>query len=311
MELDGIHHITCITADAQANVDFYAGVLGLRMVKKTVNFDAPDVYHLYFGDEQGAPGSILTFFEFPDAAPGRAGAGMIHRLIWRVASDDALAFWSERLAGEGIDVAHDPVGRAIVFHDPEGLALELAAVDTGDEPLRAQAEGIPPEHALLGFEGARAYGRIGDGDAEDRLLTEGMGFARTAPGVYVLQGRRRATYTYDDAPAAAGFQGAGTVHHIAWCDRDDEHAGWRERVASFGAHPTHVIDRQYFLSIYYRVPTGVLFELATPSPGFAVDEDPAHLGEALRLPPQYEARRDELEHALTPLTNPRVKAARS
>jgi glyoxalase family protein len=310
MELDGIHHITCITADAQANVDFYAGVLGLRMVKKTVNFDAPDVYHLYFGDEQGSPGSILTFFEFPDAAPGRAGAGMIHRLIWRVASDDALAFWSERLAGEGIDVAHDPLGRAIVFQDPEGLALEFAAVDTADEPLRAQAQDIPPEHALLGFEGARAYGQVGEGDAEDRLLTDGMGFERTAPGVYVLHGRRRATYTYDDPPATAGFQGAGTVHHIAWCDRDDEHESWRDRVAGFGAHPTPVIDRQYFFSIYYRVPSGVLFELATPSPGFAVDEDPDHLGEALRLPPQYESRRAELEQALTPLINPRAKAAR-
>jgi glyoxalase family protein len=308
MELDGIHHITCITADAPGNVDFYARVLGLRMVKKTVNFDAPDVYHLYFGDERGAPGSILTFFEFPDAARGRAGAGMIHRLIWRVASDDALSFWAERLAAEGIEVEHDHVGRAIVFEDPEGLALELAAVDSGDEPLRATADDIPAEHALLGFEGVRAYGPVGD--AEDRLLIEGMGFERTAPGVYVMQGRRRATYTYDDPPPAAGFQGAGTVHHIAWCDRDDEHEGWREQVARFGAHPTPVIDRQYFLSIYYRVPSGVLFELATPSPGFAIDEDPDHLGEALRLPPQHEHMRDQLEHALTPLANPRVKAAR-
>ncbi|HUA71304.1 MAG TPA: VOC family protein [Solirubrobacteraceae bacterium] len=310
MELDGIHHITCITADAPGNVDFYARILGLRLVKKTVNFDAPDVYHLYYGDETGAPGSILTFFEFPDAAPGRAGDGMIHRLIWRVASEDSLAFWSERLAAEGIDVAHDPIGRAITFEDPEGLALEFAAVDTADEPLRAHAEDIPPKHALLGFEGVRAYGEAGEGGIEDRLLTEGMGFERTAPGVYTLQGRRRATYTYDDPPAASGLQGAGTVHHIAWCDRDDEHAEWRQRVAKFGQHPTPVIDREYFLSIYYRVPSGVLFELATPSPGFAVDEDPAHLGEALKLPPQHEHLREQLEHALTPLTNPRAKATR-
>jgi len=128
--------------------------------------------------------------------------------------------------------------------------------------------------------------------------------------VYTLQGRRRATYTYDDPPSASGFQGAGTVHHIAWCDRDDEHAAWRERVAKFGQHPTPVIDRQYFLSIYYRVPSGVLFELATPSPGFATDEDPAHLGEALRLPPQHEHMREQLEHTLTPLNNPRAKATR-
>ncbi len=308
MELDGIHHITCITADAPGNVDFYARVLGLRLVKKTVNFDAPDVYHLYFGDETGAPGSILTFFEFPDAARGRAGAGMIHRLIWRVASDDALAFWVDRLTAEGIDVSHDQVARAIVFEDPEGLALEFAAVDSGDEPLSADSPDIPAEHRLLGFEGVRAYGPVHD--PENRLLTEGMGFERTAPGVYVMQGNRRATYTYDDPPPASGFQGAGTVHHIAWCDRDDEHEQWRARVAQFGQHPTPVIDRQYFLSIYYRVPSGVLFELATPSPGFAIDEDPAHLGEALRLPPQHEHMREHLEHTLTPLINPRAKATR-
>jgi len=311
MELDGIHHITCITADAPGNVDFYARVLGLRLVKKTVNFDAPDVYHLYFGDERGAPGSILTFFEFPDAAPGRAGTGMIHRLIWRVGSDDALAFWSERLAAEGIHVEHDEIARAITFEDPEGLALEFAATDSGEDPLRAQAPDIPGEHSLLGFEGVRAYGPAADGGAEDRLLTAGMGFERTSPWVYVLQGRRRATYTYDDPPPERGFQGAGTVHHIAWCDRDDEHKGWRERVAAFGQHPTPVIDRQYFLSIYYRVPSGVLFELATPSPGFAIDEDPAHLGEALRLPPQHEHLREQLERTLTPLANPRAGVTRS
>ena len=308
MELDGIHHITCITADAPGNVDFYARLLGLRLVKKTVNFDAPDVYHLYFGDERGAPGSILTFFEFRDAARGRAGAGMIHRLRWRVASRDALAFWSERLVADGVDVEQFD-DDAIRFKDPEGLGLELAASESTDQPLRADADGIPAEHALLGFDGARAYGPAGE--PEHRLLTEAMGFEATRPGEYVMRGRRQATYTYDDPPPAVGFQGAGTVHHIAWCDRDDEHASWRERVAGFGEHPTPVIDRQYFLSIYFRVPSGVLFELATPSPGFAIDEDPAHLGEALRLPPQHEHLREQLEHALTPLSNPRAKAHRS
>ncbi len=173
MELDGIHHITCITADAPGNVDFYARLLGLRLVKKTVNFDAPDVYHLYYGDEQGAPGSILTFFEFPDAARGRAGAGMIHRLRWRVASREALEFWSERLEAEGVKVRHDSAADAILFEDPEGLGLELAVVDSDDPPLRAHAEDIPAEHALLGFDGVRAYGPAGAG--EDRLLTRGDG----------------------------------------------------------------------------------------------------------------------------------------
>jgi glyoxalase family protein len=307
MELDGIHHITCITADAPGNVDFYARVLGLRLVKKTVNFDAPDVYHLYYGDERGAPGSILTFFEFPDAAPGRAGAGMIHRLRWRVASADALAFWTDRLAAEGIEV--EQAENAIRFDDPEGLNLELAVTNTTDEPLTAKAEDIPPEHALQGFDGVRVYGP--NRDQEHRLLTQTMGFELTAPGEYRLHGRRTATYGYDDSPAPAGVQGAGTVHHLAWCDRDDEHAAWRGRLTAAGERPTPVIDRQYFLSIYFREPRGVLFELATPSPGFAIDEDPEHLGEALRLPPQYEHLRDRLEAELTPLINPRDRTTRS
>jgi glyoxalase family protein len=307
MELDGIHHITCITADAPGNVDFYARVLGLRLVKKTVNFDAPDVYHLYFGDERGAPGSILTFFEFPDAAPGRAGAGMIHRLRWRVASADALDFWSERLAAENVEVHR--IEDAIRFDDPEGLNLEFAIIaGTHDEPLTAHADDIPSEHALQGFDGVRAYGP--GREQEHKILTEVMGFELTVPGEYRLNGRRTATYGYDDPPAAVGLQGAGTVHHIAWCDRDDQHSGWREHLRQAGERPTQVIDRQYFLSIYFREPHGVLFELATPSPGFAIDEDPAHLGEQLRLPPQYEHLRDRLEASLTPLNNPRAKAAR-
>jgi glyoxalase family protein len=309
VQLDGIHHITCITADAPRNVDFYARVLGLRLVKKTVNFDAPDVYHLYYGAERGAPGSILTFFEFPDAAPGRAGAGMIHRLRWRVASEQALEFWAERLAREGVQFQNGSGERALGFHDPEGLGLELAVVDTDDPPLRADGGDIPAEHALLGFDGVRAYSR--DREQENRALTDVLGMTMTAPGEYVFEGGgRTASYAYDEPPEAAGLQGAGTVHHIAWGDRDEEHALWRDHLVEAGASPTQIIDRQYFFSIYFREPRGVLFELATPSPGFAVDEDPEHLGEELRLPPQYEQMRDRLELALTPLVNPRARAAR-
>jgi glyoxalase family protein len=305
MQLDGIHHITCITADAPGNVDFYARLLGLRMVKKTVNFDAPDVYHLYYGDERGAPGSILTFFEFPDAARGRAGAGMIHRLRWRVASEDSLAFWSGRLEDEGVHL-DSSADRSLRFTDPEGLALELAVVDTDDPPLAAQAGDIPSEHALRGFDGVRVYGT--PRELENRLLTEALGFTLTAPGEYTIEGgHRSATYGYDDPPPEVGLQGAGTVHHIAWCDRDDEHAAWRDELRRVGAGPTSIIDRQYFLSIYFREPRGVLFELATPSPGFAIDEDPQHLGEQLRLPPQHEHLRDKLEASLTPLVNPRAQ----
>ena len=308
MELDGIHHITCITADAPGNVDFYARLLGLRFVKKTVNFDAPDVYHLYYGDERGAPGSILTFFEFPDAGPGRAGAGMIHLLRWRVGSRDALAFWSDRLTAEGVGVEHDHDADAIRFTDPEGLALELAVNQTGDAPLTAYAEDVPAERALQGFDGVRVYGP--GREQEHRILTDTMGFEQTAPGEFRLGGRRIATYGYDDPPASVGLQGAGTVHHIAWCDRDEEHAAWRGRLAAAGERPTPVIDRQYFLSIYFREPRGVLFELATPSPGFAIDEDPDHLGESLRLPPQHEHLRERLEATLVPLVNPRAGVTR-
>ena len=310
MQLDGIHHITCITADARGNVDFYARVLGLRLVKKTVNFDAPDVYHLYYGDERGAPGSILTFFEFPLAARGRAGAGMIHRLCWRVGSNDALGFWAERLAREGVQFDESTGDqRALAFRDHEGLGLELAVVETDDEPLSAAADGIPAEHALGGFDGVRAYSA--SPSEEERLLTEQLGFAMTAPASYLLKGgQRHATYTHDEPPAAVGIQGAGTVHHIAWCDRDTDHEAWDERLARIGMHPTPIIDRQYFLSIYFREPRGVLFEFATPSPGFAIDEEPEHLGEQLRLPPRYEHLRDQLEQRLTPLENPRAKTVR-
>ena len=193
MELDGIHHITCITADAPGNVDFYARLLGMRFVKKTVNFDAPDVYHLYYGDERGAPGSILTFFEFPDAARGRAGAGMIHRLRWRVASADALAFWSERLAADGVEVEQVAGEQpAIRFADPEGLGLELAVSGASDDPLTAHAGDIPAEHALQGFDGVRVYGR--GRDEEHQILTDNMGFELTAPGEYRLGGRRTAAH---------------------------------------------------------------------------------------------------------------------
>jgi glyoxalase family protein len=219
----GIHHITAITADAPGNVDFYARALGLRLVKKTVNFDAPDVYHLYYGDERGSPGSILTFFEFPGAAPD-----------------------------------------------------------------------VPEEHALLGFDRVHAY--AADPVASAPLVREALGIA---------DGR----YAYDPPPAEPGVQGAGTVHHIAWTVRDDEELdAWRDRVTQVGARPTPIIDRTYFHSVYFREPSGVLFELATRGPGFDVDEPAESLGESLRLPERYEPLRPQLERTLTPLRNPRARS---
>ncbi|MGZ6616370.1 MAG: VOC family protein [Solirubrobacteraceae bacterium] len=305
MKLDGMHHITMITGDARRNVAFYADVLGLRMVKKTVNFDAPDAYHLYFGDEQGSPGSILTWFEFAGARRGRAGAGMIHTIQLGVASEAALGFWAERLAAHGYPAERDEA--SLSFADDDGLRLQLVIAADGNPPLRAVHPEIPAEHAILGAEGARAYIARGT-DADRELLTETLGFTELGDGEYRLDGdTRQFRWAYDATPDS-GVQGAGTVHHIAWHSRDEDHVSWQQRVARAGMHVTPVIDRDYFLSIYFRQPQGVLFEIATTSPGFAVDEDPEHLGEELRLPAQHERLRPQLERSLTPLTNPRAAA---
>jgi glyoxalase family protein len=310
MKLDGMHHITMITGDATKNVEFYADVLGLRLVKKTVNFDAPEAYHLYFGDEQGSPGSILTWFEFAGARRGRAGAGMIHTIQFGVASEESLDFWADRLARNGYASERDQ--RSLSFEDYDGLRFELVVTDAdganGNPPLRAWHPEVPAQHAILGVEGARAYvSRATDADRE--LLTETLGFTELSDGEYRLDGdTRHFKWTYDEAPADRGLQGAGTVHHIAWHSRDEDHVSWQHRVAQAGMHVTPVIDRDYFLSIYFRQPQGILFEIATTSPGFAVDEDPDHLGEELRLPTQHEHLRPQLERSLTPLTNPRVGA---
>jgi len=301
MRLEGLHHVTAITADAPRNVDFYAGALGLRFVKKTVNYDAPDVYHLYYGDEQGAPGSIMTFFEFPQAAPGRHGAGMIHTVAWRVADAASLDFWATRLEHAGRPVERDD--GVVRSSDPEGIGIEIVARDVPDAPLVAAAADIPAEHALQGFDGVRAYALAPD---RSRELFDKLGFDDDG----VLAGeQRRARYTYDAAPAERGLQGAGSVHHVAWASRDEDHEAWGEAARQAGARPTPVIDRTYFRSIYFVEPNGVLFEVATLSPGFAVDEDADHLGESLVLPPQHEHLRQRLERTLTPVRNPREETA--
>jgi glyoxalase family protein len=298
VQLEGIHHITAITGDAPGNVDFYTRVLGLRLVKKSVNQDDPTVYHLFYADEQGSPGSDLTFFEYPGAPPGRPGRGMIHRIAWRVASEDALSFWAERLAGEGVQVARPGAGR-LRFADPEGLEHELAVDASGDDPLIAEHPEVPAEHALLGFDGVRAYAH--DAGPSRPLLEEALGFRPDGDGWEVRGERRGGTYAYDPPPPAGGIQGAGTVHHVAWASPPEDHEAWRDLVLRAGGRPTPVIDRFYFRSIYFREPSGVLFEIATIGPGFTTDEPADALGQTLALPPAYEHLREQIEATVTPL----------
>ncbi len=302
MRLEGLHHITMITGDARSNVAFYADTLGLRLVKKTVNFDDPSAYHLYFGDETGAPGSILTWFEFAGAARGRAGIGMIHTLQLGVPSAESLGFWETRLRERGVTAERDDA--TLTFADPDGLRLQLVVADDGNPPLQAAHPEVPAGHAITGLEGARAYSMFSG--VEESVLTDVLGFTHEGEGEYRLQGEQRHFHwAYDPAPALAPRPGAGTVHHIAWASQDDDHLKWQERIREADGYVTEVKDRDYFNAIYFREPRGVLFEIATLSPGFAVDEAPEHLGEALRLPRQHEHLRAQLEQTLQPIVNPR------
>ena len=305
MKLEGIHHVTAITGDAPQNVDFYAGVLGLRMVKKTVNQDDPTIYHLFYADEKGSAGSDITFFEYPGSPPGRAGDGMVHRVVFRVASAKALDFWQARIDKEGLSTRRSE--RSLIFADAEGLDLELEIDTSGDEPLEARHPDVPEGAAIRGFAGVRAYSS--DPEASKVLLEDVLDFTSEADGHWVARGsEREGFYRYDPAPAERPLQGGGTVHHVAWASSMDEHEAWRQKVQQAGFRPTPVIDRFYFRSIYFREPSGVLFEIATLGPGFTADEDLETLGEALSLPPNYEHLRDKLADVLTPLPNPRAGA---
>jgi glyoxalase family protein len=302
MRLDGVHHVTCITGDAPQNVDFYTGTLGLRLVKKSVNQDDPTVYHLFYADEQGTPGADITFFEYPGAEPGRAGAGMIHTVVWRVGSTEALDFWAARLGA-------DRDGDVVRFADPEGLHHELVVAEVPDRPLVAEHPEIPHELALQGFDGVRAYARNPALRTEPFL--ESLGFERAGQAWETRGDSRGGWIAYEDAPEEPGIPGAGTVHHVAWASTMEEHEAWRQRVLEAGGRPTPVIDRFWFRSIYFREPSGVLFEIATLGPGFATDEETEHLGERLILPPDFEHLRAKVEPLLTPLPDPRANWTRA
>jgi glyoxalase family protein len=304
MQLEGIHHVTAITGDARRNLDFYTGVLGLRLVAKSVNQDDPTVYHLFYSDELGSPGADLTFFEYPGAIPGRPGAGMVHTIVSRVGSDAALDFWERRLAEH--DVPTERVDGRLRFADPEGLAHELVAVAGGDELLQAQHPEIPPEHALGGFDSVRAYSD--DPERSRALLEEVMGAVPAGEATWELRGERRGgTIVYEPAPDEPGRQSGGSVHHVAWGTTVAEHPRWHERLVEHGVESTPIIDRHYFHSIYFREPSGVLFELADDGPGFEVDLPAEQFGTKVILPPRFEPQRERIEQVLTPLPDPRAE----
>ncbi|HYF38181.1 MAG TPA: ring-cleaving dioxygenase [Gemmatimonadales bacterium] len=307
----GIHHVTAIAGDPQRNLDFYAGVLGLRLVKLTVNFDDPGSYHLYYGDEVGRPGTILTFFPWPHGMRGRQGAGQITTIALAI-PPGALGFWIERLISQGITY-RGPTRRfdeqVLAFSDPDGLPLELVATAAAlaQEPW---SDGpVSPEQAIRGVHGATIWedGEAGTGTFLNQVL--GMASVGEDEGLsrYAAEGSGPGLVV--DLRRAGGFWrgtgGVGTVHHLAFrAAGDEEQLAKRSEIESRGFDITPVIDRQYFHSVYFREPGGVLFEIATDGPGFAIDEAVSELGSHLKLPPMYEPNRGRIELALPPLRLP-------
>jgi len=309
MRHHGIHHVTAIAGPARRNLDFYTRVLGLRLVKKTVNFDDPGTYHLYFGNGLGQPGSILTFFPWEHAAPGRAGIGSTQETAFRV-PEAAIGYWAHRLLEKGVEhgTPEKRFGQTVLpVKDPDGMSLALVGVPGTDAEAAFADGGIAPEHAIRGFAGVTLM--LDDAAATGAILTDVLGFTeggREGPLVR-YRAAEAPVGAVLDIRIAAGFlpgrMGRGSVHHVAFRAADDEAqaaiaVGLAER---HGITATEQKDRNYFRSIYFREPGGVLFEIATDAPGFAIDEPVAALGQALKLPPFYEARRAEIERVLPPL----------
>jgi glyoxalase family protein len=313
--IPGIHHITAIAGDPQRNLDFYTTVLGLRLVKLTVNFDDPATYHFYFGNEKGTPGSILTFFPWPGAPRGVVGSGHVTAITFAVPSR-SLGYWRSRLSSHGVSANHSDERfseTVLAISDPDGLPLELVASPLADPASAWKDAPVDREHAICGFHSATLSEEGYEQTA--RLLTDTMGFSLV--GNEGNRFRYQATGGGSGAlvdvlctPAGrVGRLGTGIVHHIAWRTPDDaQQLQWRSELVRLGYNVTPVIDRNYFHSIYYREPGGVLFEIATDPPGFAIDEPPEHLGERLMLPRQYEPQRSTLERVLPSLTLPTARS---
>jgi len=309
MAVTGIHHVSSISGAAQATLDAYAGRLGLRLVKQTVNFDDPSTYHLYFADRDARPGSALTFFPWPDGQPGKAGAGQVQSVAYAV-RPGALDGWLDRLAAagdDGFDAPTEVLGeRVLPVFDDWGLRYALTEVE-GDHGAWSDGR-IPEAEALGAFHTVTLDSR--DPEATARVLTDAYGLEETARGDgrtrFAAPGADRARFVdLLDTPGPPARMGVGTVHHVALRVPDDAaELAIRERLLSMGLSPTPQIDRQYFRSVYTREPGGVLIELATDGPGFAVDEPADALGQRLMLPPHYEPRRARIEAHLPPLRRP-------
>jgi glyoxalase family protein len=305
----GIHHVTAISGGPQRNVDFYAGTLGLRLVKKTVNFDDPETYHLYYGDGAGSPGTIMTFFPWAHAPGGRIGAGQLVVTSFSIPAA-ALGYWTERLVEKGVrfERPRDRLGDTVLtFEDPDRLRIELVTAED-DRPGWAGSQ-VQAEHSIRGLHHVALAVEATDRTAG--LMTDLLGFRLVdeAEGRIRLASGEGGPGDFVDVVNAAGFpggsMGVGTVHHVAFrIPNEEAQLNLREAVAALGYNVTPVLDRNYFRSIYFREPGGVLFEIATDPPGFAVDEDPDHLGEDLKLPPWLETRRNRLEEVLPPLRVP-------
>jgi glyoxalase family protein len=311
----GIHHVTAIAGDPQRNLDFYAGILGLRLVKLTVNFDDPGTYHLYYGDANGHPGSILTFFPWPGGGRGRQGTGQVAAVALGI-PPASLGFWIERLLTHGLK--YDGPGprfddQVLALTDPDGLMLELVASSRVAD-VTPWADGpVPPEHAVRGVFGATIW-EDGDTGSAD-FLGRNLNFGRLGEeaGLLRCESAKAGLGTVIDLRRVPGFWrgagGVGTVHHIAFRAASSQaQVQKRAEIVAQGIAATPVIDRQYFQSVYFREPGGVLYEIATDEPGFAVDEPVSELGTHLKLPPMYEPNRLEIERALPPLRLPHAAA---
>lgn len=307
----GLHHVTAIATDPQRNVDFYHAVLGLRLVKTTVNFDAPDVYHLYFGNESGEPGTLITFFPWPGAPRGRPGAGQTTTVSFSV-PEGSLGWWRAHLQARAVQVGAATTRaneEALSVRDPDGLGLELVAHPQPDAPPAWEDGPIPPEHAIRGLHSVTATEAGYERTAE--LFTDTLGFRLTeeSGGRFRFatgEGRGGSLIDVVCSPEAPqGLVAAGTVHHIAWrTPGEDEQVRWRETLLGRQLDVTPILDRRYFQSIYFREPGGVLLEIATDPPGFTADEPLMQLGKALKLPPWLEPSRAEIEQALPALKVP-------